>query len=404
MQTRIISMAPGGFGIARIDGMVHFVPETVTGDRVEIETVTKKKHYVFSRLVRLLAPSSFRRTPFCPWYAECGGCSFQHIAYPDQLRIKKEIFRDQMERIGKFKNPGTPEILGFESKRIRMRFQIRGGEIGFFQRRSNRLCVMSQCAVADETINEVLQAARKALKKMPEQSGLTGELTVLTSGGKAHLAMDLPERPAVTLSESLGPPVIGCIIGKGERRRIMGKPALPFTIGGFHLDVPADVFLQANPEINEAILSEIRIFMKGTVRGVDLYCGCGNFTFPLAKVCKEAVGIEESPIAVEAARKSALQAGIGNLSFFCRTASGTDLSDADGLVLDPPRPGLTGRLIEGILRATPRRIAYLSCNPSTQTRDLRPLVDAGYTIRSIRLYDMFPHTHHIESLALLTRG
>ncbi len=404
MKTRIVSMAPGGFGIARIDGIVHFVPETVTGDLAEIEAVTNKKNYTFSRLIRLLEPSSLRCAPFCPWHTECGGCTFQHIAYPDQLRIKQEIYCDQMERIGKFPNPDTPEIIGSEAKRIRMRFQIEGNEIGLFQRRSNRLCAMTQCAVAHEQINEVLQAIRKALKDVPGRPVLKGEVTVLTSGGKVHLALDLPRREAVALSESLGPPVIGSVIGKRETRIIGGKAALSVSAGGFQLDVPADVFLQANREINEVILSEIRTFMEGTDKGVDLYCGCGNFTFPLSRVCKEVIGIEESPMAVEFARKSALQAGIGNLSFFCRTASEADLSGTDGLVLDPPRSGLPRTLADKILRAAPRRIAYLSCNPSTQARDLRLLVDGGYRIRSIRLFDMFPHTHHIESLALMTRG
>ncbi|NOY52432.1 MAG: class I SAM-dependent RNA methyltransferase [Deltaproteobacteria bacterium] len=401
MESRIESMAPGGFGIARIEGRVHFVPETVTGDVVEIEEVSKKRHHTFSRLVRILEPSPSRRNPFCPWYGACGGCDFQHITYPEQLRIKQEIFRNQMQRIGKFEDPETPEILGSKSKRVRMRFQIGNGEVGLFRRRTNRICAMTECAVADPTINKALQVIRKGVKEAPGRSALEGEVTIIAAGGKAHLFLDLPLQQAMALSESMRPPVVGCILGKREMRRITGKPSIPLKTGGVQIDLPADVFVQANREINEAILPEIRAFMEGTNKVVDLYCGCGNFTFPLSRACGEVTGIETSPAAVESARKAALRAKIGNLSFFCRPAAEADLSGTGGIVLDPPRPGLSSGLIKKILRALPRRIAYLSCNPATQARDLRLLVDGGYTIESIRLFDMFPETHHIESLALM---
>jgi len=404
MESRIVSMAPGGFGIARIDGVVHFVPETVPGDVVEIEAVTKKKGYTFSRLVRILSPSLARRTPFCPWYGECGGCDFQQITYEDQLRIKAEIFRDQMDRIGRFEDPVCPPITGSQAGRIRMRFQVREGRIGLFGRRTNRLCEMTECPVAHDPINEALQSIRKKLAEMPKRAGIKGEATCLTVGGKVHLHLDLPERAAAVLAESLGPPVAGSIIGKGAGRRSVGKPALSRKVAGVAVEISGDLFVQANPEINEIISGEIADFPAGSTKCFDLYCGWGNFTFPLARRCHEVVGIESSPFAVGAARKAALKGGLGNLSFFCRSAADADLASADGIVLDPPRPGLSRGLIEKILRAGPERIAYLSCNPATFARDLRHLVDGGYRIESIRLFDMFPQTHHIESLARLTRG
>jgi 23S rRNA (uracil1939-C5)-methyltransferase len=403
IRTTIVGMAHGGFGVARIDGMVHFVPDVLPGEVVEIEAVTRKRHYVFARLDRIVETSGHRTVPFCRYVGNCGGCQLQHIHYPEQLRIKEEIFLDQMERIGKLRDLPAPEMIGSQAKRIRMRFQVRQGEIGLFQRRSHRICAIHACAVAADGVNQGLVRLREALSGLAGREALKGTITVLAPPDEVHVAADLSLRPARQLGDRFRDTIGGYSVLDRGRWHTSGHRYLILPVRGIGLHVSADLFVQANPEINESMVRSAVAFMGGTARVADLYAGCGNVTLPLAKSCGEVVGIEKNPRAVEAARRTAELEGIANVSFRCADAADSNLKGIRGVVVDPPRSGLAAGVLRRILWAAPRRIAYISCNPSTLARDLRSLTAGGYRIHAMGLFDMFPQTHHIESLTLLVR-
>ena len=399
---RIDSMAYGGYGVARVEGFVHFVPESVPGDLVEIEPVIRKKHHGFSRLCRIVEPSPLRTDPFCPYFGECGGCQLQHIQYEEQKRIKKKIFIEQMKRIGGLTDISEPEILGSQTGRTRMRFHLHHGKIGLYRTRSHTLCPIEACGIASPQVNAVLQEIHKSL--MRNRKKLNGTITILTSPAGALIAAALAESEAQDLYRSLGHAVQGCTILKQKKRIVLGEPYLAMPVQGLRIFVPPDAFWQVNPEINELLVGGICEFMQGSDRVMDFFCGCGNITLPLSRVCGHVVGIEWDRPSIEAARHSASEAGIGNASFFEADALKAEMQDADGMVLDPPRSGLPAALIRKITGHRPRKIAYVSCNPSTLARDLRLFVESGYRVISIRLLDMFPHTHHIESMVFLTSG
>ncbi|MEK6776166.1 MAG: class I SAM-dependent RNA methyltransferase [bacterium] len=397
--TRIDSMAYGGYGVARVDGFVHFVPGSAPGDLAEIEPVVRKKRHGFSRLCRIVEPSPLRTDPFCPYFGECGGCQYQHIRYPEQLRIKQKIFVEQMRRIGGLTNIPQPEMSGSEAKRIRMRFHLHDGDIGLYRTRSHTLCPIHECGIASPQVNAVLQEIQGFLKR--DRKTFNGTITILTSPAGALLAATLAQGEASDLYQSLAHAVQGCTVLEQDKRIVLGEPYLPVSVRGLTLYVPPDAFSQVNPEINEILVGGICEFMKGSEQVMDLYCGCGNITLPLSQVCTSVVGVESEPGSVDAASHSASMAGITNASFRTADVLKAEIGDADGLVLDPPRSGLPASLIRNITNQRPMKIAYISCNPSTLARDLSLFVEAEYRIDSIRLLDMFPHTYHIESLTFL---
>lgn len=403
IQARIESVASGGYGVARVDGFVHFVPETVTGDLAVIEPVSLKKRYGFSRVVRLIEPSPLRANPFCTYFGDCGGCQLQHIGYEAQLEIKKKMFMEQMARIGGFRDLVAPEIVGSRSKRIRMRFQIDGGEIGLFQRQSHRLCPVARCPVASQQVNEVLAKAVEALADLSGKKRCSGAMEVLGTEEGRLTALILPRKEGVKLYEALGDAVGGGVIVDRGKRMILGNRYLPLAVQGITLYAGADTFVQVNPEINGRIVQMICRFMSGAETVYDLYGGCGNFALPLSRFCRRVIGVERDRRQVKAARLAVSRAGIGNTSFICSEAADAALGDMDGMVLDPPRSGLSAGLIEKILIAGPAKVAYVSCNPATLARDLEKWVAGGYGIEQIALFDMFPQTHHLESVTLLRR-
>ncbi|MDX1763253.1 MAG: class I SAM-dependent RNA methyltransferase, partial [bacterium] len=403
IQVRIESVANGGYGVARVDGLVHFIPETVTGDLAIIEPVSLKKRYTFSRLIRLIEPSPFRTDPFCPYFGDCGGCQLQHIGYETQLQIKQKMFLDQMARIGGFGDLATPKIVGSRAKRIRMRFQIDGGRIGLFQRRSHRLCPVACCPVSSPEVNNVLAKVSEWLSDLPGKSRWHGTMEILGMKQGRLTALGLPRKEGMKLYEALRETVQGAVIVHRGKRTVRGKRYLPLVIQGITLYAGADAFVQVNPEINGQIVGLICRFLSGSKVVYDLYGGCGNFALPLSRLCGRVTGVERDRRQVAAAELAVRRAGVGNISFVCADAAHVVLDDPDGVVLDPPRSGLSTGLIDKILAARPTKAAYVSCNPSTLARDLAIMVVGGYEINEIALFDMFPHTHHLESVTLLCR-
>jgi len=279
-----------------------------------------------------------------------------------------------------------------------MRFQIRNVGAGLFKRKSHAVCRIEECGIASQGVNSVLQALQEVIDSKGMK--LHGSVTVLAAPSGAVVSIALTKGDAQKLYQELGKRVQGGTILKRGKRLILGDSLLPVDVGRIQFFAAADLFWQANPEINEILVNRICDFMAGTEKVLDLYSGCGNIALPLSSVCNEVVGIERDSDSVEAARHSASVAGIENISFFSTDILDAEI-DADGLVLDPPRSGLPPDLLNKIGKKRPQRIAYVSCNPSTLARDLRRLIDMGYSEPSLQLFDMFPHTHHIESLVFL---
>ncbi len=421
-RVTIESMAFKGNGVGHLDGKVIFVPYTVTGDEGSVEIVKDKKSYFVGRLKEILIPSPWRIKPRCPYFGDCGGCQWQHIDFSVHRMLKEDLLRGSLQRIG-----GLKEILPLSVSpssqpyryRIRTQLKIEGHRFGFFGEKSHRIVEVDQCPIAHPLINTILQHIRK--ERFPFY-GMEGfEINVSPDEGKGMLIFhaNLPEQRRKTPLEELLksiPALKGVAWVRKERWKFFGDPSLnmtvPFIRHGrekiFHLRVSPGSFCQVNLGQNLELIRTVLDFAesKQSDRVCDLYAGIGNLTLPLATEAKWVLGIEESKKAVTDARFNAEVNGIKNCQFISgkveemlkEVEKGLDL-----IVLDPPRTG-GKNVIDHIVKMEPEKIIYVSCEPTTFSRDLRIFSERGYFLRKLRIIDMFPQTYHMEVVALLTQS
>jgi 23S rRNA (uracil1939-C5)-methyltransferase len=420
LHVHIDSMAFKGYGVSRHGGKVIFLPFTVTGDEVEAEIVEERKNYSLARASRIVKPSPRRVEPRCPYFGRCGGCHWQHIHPLFQAEIKGEILKDILGRLGGLKE--IPPLSLVPSKhpyeyRVRVQLKVEEKGIGYYQEGSHRLIPIDHCPIAHPLVNETLSVLRQDFPFLERLNEV--EINVSPEEGKGILLLHASrflrgtEREARSFLEH-HPVVKGMtLLTKGRSLRL-GDSALnitvPFQRHGrqrrLSLRASPETFFQVNLEQNQNLVQTVLEFsdVKGEEKLLDLYSGIGNLTLPLATEAKETLGIEENKTAVEDARWNARRNGISR----CRFVRGRvedilktfESSHPDVLVLDPPRTGcnVLGTHID---RVNPKRVVYVSCDPTTLARDLRFFVEKEFRLQDVRLLDFFPQSYHMEVVALL---
>ena len=424
IKVKIDSLAYGGKGLGRIGGKIVFVPFTAPGDEVLIEVKKSKKDYLEGTVSEIITPSPFRQYPPCPYFYSCGGCQLQHINYTNQVRFKEEIFIETLKRLGKTDDlslgPAIPSQRPFGYRgRVQFHARItRGGlVIGFFEQESHRILDVEDCPLLEKKINEVYRKLRGLLKGA-EVKGLHRidlSLSPLDSRVVCLLYVEKKEYsgylPVQDIMESI-PDIRGLEVwvmppyGKdGERLLVSRDPYLYYELSDVGFKVRAGVFTQVNILQNRNLIRTVLDYagLRGNERVIDLYAGAGNFTFPLAKVAKEVIAVEQNSSAVEDGRENARSKGIRHIRFI----QGDATTVAAGLVekeerfdiilLDPPREG-DRKIIEVIAALRPKKIIYVSCNPPILARDLGFLRRLGYGVSRGIIIDMFPQTYHVESV------
>jgi 23S rRNA (uracil1939-C5)-methyltransferase len=412
---RVERLIPGGDGFARAaDGRAVFVSGGLPGDLVHAHRIEERRRHLRLLDWELVEPGEDRTdAPPCAEADRCGGCDWMHLDRPAQLRWKGALLQDALRRVGGIDvevggATAAGDDLGY---RTRLRLHVDGrGRIGLFARRSRDLVAIPGCPVAAPGIDEALATLRRlsagserALAQVDAielRAAPQGAPVIAVVGSRGR-----PSRALTTLAERWAEALPVVLDG-----RPMGPPAgqswpLP---GGVELRVPATCFVQVNPAVNRALVEAVLDFAgeRGARSFVDLYCGSGNFSLPLLAAGLEGVGIEGSPEACAAARQAADEAGHSG-RFVAGPAGptlarlGPGLGPIDLVVLDPPRAGAKEAL-DPLLALAPASVAYVSCDPATLARDLRVLCAAGYALAGVRAFDMFPWTHHVEALALLT--
>jgi 23S rRNA (uracil1939-C5)-methyltransferase len=411
----IDSIAAGGEGVGRLpDGRAIFVHRTAPGETVEAGVTTERPRWARGRLVRVLEPSSARRDPPCPHYAECGGCTIEHLRYEEQLRVKSRIVADALQRIGGLPLPPPGIVASPLEHRYRNRVSFtlhRAGSdrvvAGFhaLHEPTRVVPVDGRCLLPEEPIGPVWDALRgawgPAANRLP--SGERLRLTLrATAGRDVSLLVEggySPGRP-----EELLPAVAGLasIWHRPDRRGatlLAGAPGLPETWGEETFTLGGTAFLQVNR--GTAALLEDHVFERAVpVAGqhvVDAYCGLGIHARRLARAGAAVTGIELDAGAVAAAAR----ASPGGRFVAARVEDALgDVLPADLLILNPPRAGVAPAALRTLLAVPPPRIIYVSCDPATLARDLRTLAPA-YAVRDLRCFDMFPQTAHVETVAEL---
>jgi 23S rRNA (uracil1939-C5)-methyltransferase len=421
-----------GDGLGRLpDGRVIFVPYTAPGDLVEVEIVEARSDFVRGRLGRLLTPSADRAAPPCRYYGSCGGCQWQHLTQPSQLRWKRAILQELLTRVGKLDGIAVAEPVapaGPWEYRARAQFKVAGGprpSIGFHQRETNRLVDIDRCPLLDLRLNNVL-AALRAMKHPPLAElflGLREVWMALGSGtGEAVVSLfaSVRERAAIrllfhTLQAAL-PTLQGVVLLQGDPRQHPrfvdrhGHGAITEQVGEHRFRIDATAFFQVSGSaagLLTTLVMELAA-LGGSERVLELYCGVGTFTVPLSRRAREVVGVEASPAAAAdgvhnlrsngCARGRIVQAQVERVIPTILAEGPWDL-----VVLDPPRQGVSRLVLDAITGAAVRRVIYVSCDPSTLARDLGLLARAGYRCVGLRPIDLFPQTFHTEAVGLLER-
>ena len=380
IEVAIERILPGGVGLAHAEGMTVFVYLAAPGDWVRVEIERTRGKVAFASIKEIIKPSPLRIEPPCPYFGRCGGCDFQQLNYETQLQTKVEIIRDCLQRLG-----GLDPVPDFEIQpspnewhyRARANWQVdrATNELGYFERGSNRVCDVEFCAVLVPELQAELERVRRELPEI--NPGKNIEAVAGDEG--VSLASD-----AATFET------------KVVSRKIAGE-TFYFSAAGF---------FQINHELLEPIIAAAIGDAAGRL-AVDLYCGVGLFTVPLARRFTRVVGIESNRTATRFARENLSSANLSNA--VVETArvgewlqkQSAFVGPVDFLLLDPPRTGAENKDIQGILALRPSQISYVSCDPATLARDLKKLIAAGYKLDSIKAFDMFPQTHHVETVVRL---
>jgi len=414
-------MAFKGYGVGHVNGKVIFVPHTVTGDEVWVKITEEKRRYSIGRLAQIVQPSLLRGDPPCPYFGVCGGCQWQHIAYIAHGELKIKILSETLKRLGNLETiPSFGVALASKPYGYRVRVQLKGGgeSLGFFQERSHDIVNIHHCPIAHPLINQIILLLRKECPSFSRMKEI--EINVSPEEGRGVLVLHPLSshqglEPFVKELLQTHPILKGAAVLKKEGELLFGDPHLNFTIPldpnrgitNLRLRTSPESFFQVNLELNQALIQTALHFseVKEDERVLDLYAGIGNLTLPLANGAKEVLGIEENKMAVEDALFNAEKNGIKNCNFILGRVEDIlqrwERERPDLIVLDPPRMGCK-KILDQIVRLKPKKIVYVSCEPTTFARDVRFFSEMGYPLQKLTLIDMFPQTYHMEVIGLLT--
>jgi len=382
LRLTFTDIAPQGDALARHDGEVVFAANGIPGEEA-IVLAKRRKRYIVGEAVELISESPHRIAPRCPHFGKCSGCQWQHIDYPFQLALKRQMVARQLRERGNF--PDAPVLATLPAAepwhyRNHARFSVDPqGQLGFIRKHTRDFVPIDFCYLMHPRINSVLAALQ----------------------GKCAGAHQVAVRYGVNTREQLIQPKLPQIDIPS------GQPCYEEELLGRRFRISAPSFFQVNTPQAESLFNVLRdhLHLKGAELMSDVYAGVGTFAALLAPLVGRVMAIEESAAAVKDAAVNIT--GLDNIEFLQGKAEGVlpRIEGApDAAILDPPRLGCHRRALAALLQLSPRRIIYVSCEPATLARDLRVLCEGGYRLMSVQPVDMFPHTYHVECVATLVRG
>jgi len=446
---RIEKLVYEGAGIGYYQGMVIFVPGGVPEDELEVKIIQSKKDYARAHIHRVLKPSPYRVKPLCAQFLRCGGCDWQHISYAIQLESKKELVEEALSRIGKLREVAVRETIGakhtyyWRNKIIQPLAAIRGVILsGFYREGTHEMVAVSRCCLQYPLGGEIIEEARALLDEyqlpVSRENSKIGYLRYIMVRVGIHsreamlvfitrnkikknwkyqqdlkeisekLRARIPE--LVSIYQNINDYPGNVVLGE-EMRLLSGKETINEFIGSFRFLISPASFFQVNTEQAEVLYQIIRenAGLTGEEVVIDAYSGTGTIAIYLSCLAKKVYGIEEVSSAVENARRNVLLNRIDNCEFLLGKVEEV-LPDLlrQGIkpaviILDPPRKGCSKEVLQAVLQFHPRRIIYVSCNPSTLARDLGILNAMEYFPLFVQPVDLFPQTYHVECIAVLEK-
>jgi len=412
-----------GRGLGRVGGRVVFVPRSYPGDRVRARVTELHAGYAEASLVEVLEPAASRRQATCPQGAECPGCTYQEVAYEEQLRLKEAVLRESLARAGA--GWGGPVSLHPSPEpgwRVRATVHASAGErgslrLGFRREGSHRILDFGGCQQLSEAVNATVPQLREALGRRHRlAASLRGiDLAESADGSQRVVALATTLRPAEApqLAGIAGqvPGLTGFGVFCHPRRLqwLHGSPYVEARLGGLVLRAHVESFFQANRFLLEPLVATVTgLVPEGGGRILDLYAGVGLFSLPLAaRDGAVVIAVEHAGTAAEDARENArrnrLDAVRVRAEDVATALAGVGAEPGERVVLDPPRTGAGAEVVDAITARAPQAVVYVSCDPPTLGRDLARFAAAGYRPDAVHLFDLFPDTFHLETVVRLRR-
>ena len=442
IELRIDSLGSEGQGVGRYEGMAVFVPFALPNELVKAHIIKVAKNYAVGKLIKVIEPSKVRREPRCSSFTRCGGCNLMHMDYAAQLEYKRGLVENAFARIAKIEGVHVENTIGMDEpyhyrNKAAFPFAMVDGRMcfGFFAPRSHRLIPIDGCFIEQEPLYNVASAVHcwaeeNDIQPYDEETGsgtIRHVVSRITTSGDIMAVIVTKGRPKklnklVDMLKERCEGIKSIILNRNDEdtnvifgrsyETLWGEDTLTENLCGFEFSVSAASFLQVNPVQTECLYAQVKAFLpeKDGFEAIDVYCGTGTISMILSKRAKHVTGIENIKPAVEDAARNAERNGAGNADFICADAAEAlpELIEKgtrpDVIVIDPPRKGCDKAVLNAITGSAVQRVIYVSCDPATLARDVRILVDGGYSIQKVQPIDMFPQTAHVETVVLLSKG
>jgi 23S rRNA (uracil1939-C5)-methyltransferase len=431
-----------GEGVGYFKRTVVFVPGALPGEEVVVEATKIHPKFAEAKIRKIRKESEHRVQPLCPVYEQCGGCQLQHLVYPQQLKEKRDIIIQSLERHTKLsvQELEIRETIGMEDPwgyRNKNQFQVgqKDGKVlaGLYGLNSHQLINIEQCAVQHPQTNEATIKVKQILEdlKIPiynEKSRKGVVRTIVTrvgvETGQIQVVLitnkkELPKKEEFIIEVQKRLPKVNSIVQNVNEQKtslifgeetvaLAGEDFIQETLGDLHFELSARTFFQLNPQQTVNLYNEVKqaAALTGTEKIVDAYCGVGTIGLWLADQAAEVRGMDIIPESIEDAKKNAKRHGFTNTKYVPGKAEEVLPKwvkkgwHPNVVVVDPPRTGLDGQLLQTILNVKPEKVIYVSCNPSTLAKDIDTL-SKSYRVEYIQPVDMFPHTSHVECVSQL---
>lgn len=442
-EMTIEDLGSKGEGIGKINDFTIFVEGAIPGDQIEVRIIKVKKTYGFGKLIQIIKPSPKRVIPICPYVKRCGGCQIQHLDYPAQLEYKRKKVIDNLERIGKLTNIKVHPTIGMKNPfhyRNKAQFPvgIKDGkvQIGFYAPRSHDITDIPNCHIQDSISDKILTIIRKYIEdnKIPvyneeDHKGLIRHILIRTAFQTKEIMVcivingkTLPHKEKLIKELTQIFNMTSIVLNHNTKKTnvilgekittLWGQDYITDYIGKVKFEISPLSFFQVNPMQTKVLYEKALEYAKLTGEETvwDAYCGIGTISLFLAQKAKQVYGVEIVEAAIEDAKRNAKLNNINNVEFFVGKAEEVIPKTykekgikAEVIVVDPPRKGCDQALLETMVEMNPKRIVYVSCDPGTLARDLKILSEKGYTIEEVQPVDMFGHTMHVETVALIER-
>lgn len=405
-ETEIIGLENEGAGVAKINGIIVFVPKALVGEKLRVRIIEIKKNFARGKIVEILEKSSNRITPSCPYYQECGGCNLRHQTKEENLKFKKEKVETALKKIGKIDVMVDDIVPSFKENNYRNKvsFKVENDRIGFYGEGTYQLINVENCMLAENEINNALTVIRNYIKNYENE---IKTITIKYGNAAKDILIDIfsTNTHDIDILEYLDKNInnLKTVIFNGNV--VFGNGYIKQISNGLMFNCSSKSFFQVNSnqaeKLYETAISLAKLSKEDIV--LDLYCGTGTITSIIAGYVKKVIGIEIVNDAIIDAKCNLEINGIQNVKFICGDAT-KEISKIkekiDVIFVDPPRKGMDRKAIAIMKKLSPKKIIYISCNPVTLSRDLNYLNDL-YDVKKVIPFDMFPNTSHVECVSLL---